>query len=401
MSDNKEHTTVPGTTQTGTQGDDNYEGNEGNDHLETGEGNDHILGAGGDDTLSGGAGNDIVDGGTGDDRILGHDGSGDDDYIGGAGSDTVDYVGSTMPLTVNLSTGSASGSDIGHDTLREIEHVVGGDANDTLVGNAGNNHLEGGHGNDSIDGGSGDDTALYGTALSNYTLTKTGNSYTVVDKSGTNGTDHLTNVEKIQFGDKTVNLTVQAKAAALSSSDLTHLEELYVGFFNRVPDADGLAYWIDQKSAGQSITQIAESFYTAGVQNSSLTGLSAGMSNADFVNAIYRNVLGRSEGADAEGLAHWSGELASGKATHGSLVSSILDSAHTFKGNATWGHVADLLDNKITVAKTFAVDWGLNYNTSNDSITHGMEIAAAVTSTSTTHALELVGVSAAEMHLMG
>ncbi len=394
MSDHNEYAT-------GTPGDDDYEGHEGNDHLESGEGNDHVLGGRGNDDLSGGAGNDIVDGGDGDDRIAGHDGSGDDDYAGGPGSDTVDYHGSTMPLAVNLGTGSASGSDIGHDTLREIENVVGGDADDTLVGNTGNNRLEGGRGDDSIDGGSGDDAVLYGTLLSNYTLTKTGNTYIVTDKSGTHGTDRLTNVEKVQFVDKTVNLTVQAKAAALSHNDLSDIEELYVGFFNRVPDADGLAYWIDQKIAGQSIAQIAESFYAAGVQNSSLTGLSAGMSNADFVNVIYRNVLGRSQGADTEGLAYWSGELASGHASHGSLVSSILESAHTYKGNATWGHVADLLDNKITVAKTFAVDWGLNYNTSNDSITHGMEIAAAVTSTGTTAALALVGVSAAEMHLVG
>ena len=166
-----------------------------------------------------------------------------------------------------------------------------------------------------------------------------------------------------------------------------------------MPDADGLAYWIGQMGAGQGINQIAESFYNAGVQYSSLTGFSSTMSNNDFVNVVYRNVLGRSEGADAGGLAYWSGRLETQTATHGSLVSTILDSAHTFKGDATWGWVADLLDNKITVAKTFAVDWGLNYNTPSDSISHGMAIAAAVTPSSTTAAITLIGVSASEMHL--
>jgi len=42
----------------------------------------------------------------------------------------------------------------------------------------------------------------------------------------------------------------------------------------------------------------------------------------------------------------------------GSLVSAILTSAHTFKDDATWGWVADLLDNKIQVADKFAVTWG-------------------------------------------
>lgn len=106
---------------------------------------------------------------------------------------------------------------------------------------------------------------------------------------------------------------------------------------------------------------------------------SATMSNADFVNVIYKNVLGRKDGADAGGLAYWTGKLADKSETRGSLVSTILDSAHSFKGNKDFGYVADLLDNKNLVAKTFAIDLGLNYNTSDASITNGMAIAAAVT----------------------
>jgi hypothetical protein len=71
------------------------------------------------------------------------------------------------------------------------------------------------------------------------------------------------------------------------------LQELYVAFFNRVPDADGLEYWIGQYQGGQGINQIAEAFYNAGAQYSSLTEFSATMSNSDFVNVIYQNVLGR------------------------------------------------------------------------------------------------------------
>jgi len=158
-----------------------------------------------------------------------------------------------------------------------------------------------------------------------------------------------------------------------------------------VPDADGLEYWIGQRATGQSINAIAEVFYSAGVARSDLTGFSANMSHADFVNVVYRNVLGRRDGADTEGLAYWSGELASGRATHGSLVSTMLDSAHSFKGDATWGWVADLLDNKIKVAKTFAIDWGLNYLTAEQNITEGMKIAKAVTATDTAAALALIG----------
>jgi serralysin len=110
-------------------------------------------------------------------------------------------------------------------------------------------------------------------------------------------------------------------------------------------------------------------------------------------------VLGRSDGADAEGLAYWTGELASGRASNGSLVSTILNSAHTFKGDATYGWVANLLDNKLAVAKTFAIDWGLNNNTPAESISQGMAIAAAVTPTGTAAAIALIGVTASELQL--
>jgi hypothetical protein len=55
--------------------------------------------------------------------------------------------------------------------------------------------------------------------------------------------------------------------------------------------------------------------------------------------------------------------------------------------------VADLLDNKYTVAKYFAVQQGLNYGSPSQSITSTIAIAAAVTPTSTSAATSLIGVS--------
>jgi serralysin len=111
--------------------------------------------------------------------------------------------------------------------------------------------------------------------------------------------------------------------------------------------------------------------------------------------------LGRKDGADADGLKYWSEQLASGKATRGSLVNDILNSAHSFKGKADFGWVADLLDNKITVAKTVAVDWGINFNTPEESISKGMAIAAAVTATDYQAALKLVGINSIDIGLTG
>jgi hypothetical protein len=126
------------------------------------------------------------------------------------------------------------------------------------------------------------------------------------------------------------------------------------------------------------------------------------MSDADFVKLIYKNVLGRfgSTAPPDVDVNYWAGDLHSGLATRGSLISTMLVAAHTYKGNSEWGWVPDLLDNKIAVAKTFAIDWGLNYNTPQDSITQGMAIAAAITSTGTQDAIALIGVSGSDMHLV-
>jgi hypothetical protein len=254
-------------------------------------------------------------------------------------------------------------------------------------------------GNDTIDGGAGIDTVLVNSLISNYYFAKTPTGYTLVDKTGLDGTDTLLNIESIKFADKTINLTVQAKAASSPPADVTRLVELYTAFFNRVPDADGMSFWIDEMKAGKTTNQVAEAFYNAGVNYSSLTGFSSSMTNADFINVIYKNVLGRKDGADAGGLSFWETEITSGRATRGTLVTNILDSAHTFKGNATWGWVADLLDNKITVAKKFSIDMGLNYNTPEESITKGMAIASAITSTDTSAAVTLIGVTEANLQL--
>ena len=257
-----------------------------------------------------------------------------------------------------------------------------------------------GSGNEIFVGGAGSDTVNFNGSLANFSITKQGNTYTISDKSGTNGTDTVTNIESLKFTDLSVNLEIRGIAAATPLANVQRISELYIAFFNRTPDADGLSYWLGQMNAGQSINQIAEAFYDAGKNFSNLTGFSATMTDQDFVNVIYRNVLGRSNGADTEGLAYWSKALGDHTETHGSLASTILDSAHTYKGDSTWGWVADLLDNKITVARTFAIDMGLTYNTPNDSIIRGMAIAAAVTPTSVADAITLIGISTDNIHLI-
>jgi serralysin len=276
--------------------------------------------------------------------------------------------------------------------------LYGTSASNALNGGGGDDYLYGGGGSDVLTGGTGTDTAGYAGALREYAVRKSGSSIQVQHKPGTDGTDLLFSIERLQFSDATLDLTARAKAAAVPAATLQTLVELYVAFFNRVPDAEGITFWVDRSAAGTSLASIANSFYTAALQYPQLTGYSSNMTNAAFVDKVYRNVLGRN-GADADGLAYWTGALASGRETRGSLVKTILDSAHTFKGNAQFGYVANLLDNKYAVGKYLSIDLGLGYTDAQTAISKGMAVAAAVTPTDTQAAIALVGISSADFAL--
>jgi Ca2+-binding RTX toxin-like protein len=333
----------------------------------------------------------------------------------GGGNDTFDFTGYNLTSNANVVLDIGDGwfsyneQDINYIGIAlgtVIENVIGTSANDTIYGNDTDNVIlsqEGDdtiiayQGDDNIDGGDGDDTVDYAFnngSWNDYVISETVSGFTVTDIANSfDGTDSLTSIETLLFDDFSVNLAFISSSQDVETAVLQQIQELYVAFFNRIPDADGLEFWVQQYEAGQSVSSIAEQFYQSGIQYSDLTGFSASMSNADFINTIYNNVLGRSDGADEAGLAFWDDALISGVATNSSLVAEILAAAHNFSGDAEWGWVANLLDNKLEVANTVTTEYGLNYLTDEASISGGMAMAQAVTDTDISAALTLIGVS--------
>lgn len=314
---------------------------------------------------------------------------------GGLGLNAVLNFTANAPGTFYLGVSSADGPFLGTGTYlvsAAPAGLLGTDDADVLTGTAGNDTMAGFDGNDIISGGGGTDTAAYEGYRDEYTVMKSATGVMVTDNVGLEGTDSLSGMEVLAFADMHVNLSIGANSRTIAPAQLKTLEELYVAFFNRVPESDGLSFWIDQTRAGQSISAIADAFYNAALLYPAQTRYSVDMTNGDFVNAVYRNVLGRAEGADAGGFAFWTSRLDNG-ASRGELVTTILDSAHSFKGRADYGWVADLLDNKAYVAQRFAVEMGLAYNTPEESIAQGMAIAQAVTPYSTDAAISLIGVN--------
>jgi hypothetical protein len=195
-------------TTTGSEGDDTVtgsataentmDGGGGNDDLTGGAAADDIDGGEGDDTLEAGDGDDQVAGGEGDDTVVGGHGGGDDIYDGGTGNDSVTYTSTTLGVTVDLAAGTATGPEIGSDTLIEIENATGGSGDDRIGGSAADNKLG---------GGDGTDTVVFTGERRDYTIEAIGdpNEYRVTDnRVGGDGTDIVTDFELFEFSDVTL-----------------------------------------------------------------------------------------------------------------------------------------------------------------------------------------------------
>ena len=173
------------------------------------------------------------------------------------------------------------------------------------------------------------------------------------------------------------------------------LEELYVGFFNRVPEAEGLGYWIGQFKSGTSMIAIADSFYQTGID---FGPYSPTMTNQDFIRAVYGNVLGRpTPGPNApaqEDIDYWNANLLNGSQIKGKMVVSMITAVHAdWETHPTFGWVARLLNNKATVANYYAIEQGLSLNVVIDNVAYGQAIAALITPESTQAAIDFIGVN--------
>jgi hypothetical protein len=81
---------------------------------------------------------------------------------------------------------------------------------------------------------------------------------------------------------------------------------LYFAYFLRVPDSDGLTYWIGRHRAGDSLLKISDAFATS----PEFVARYGSLTDAQFAQRVYTNVLAREP--DAVGLAYWIGQLAEG-----------------------------------------------------------------------------------------
>ena len=97
---------------------------------------------------------------------------------------------------------------------------------------------------------------------------------------------------------------------------------LYNAAFARFPDSDGLKYWIEKYSSGVNDERAVASSFLVSAEFKTLYG--ENVSDATYVNNLYKNVLGRE--ADAGGLLYWLGQLTSGKETRAEALLGFAES---------------------------------------------------------------------------
>ncbi|MBI2770817.1 MAG: hypothetical protein HYX47_14415 [Burkholderiales bacterium] len=136
--------------------------------------------------------------------------------LSNTGSLRAQVSGSTLTLTTGEGVMTIQRVPVGSATVAVTTGITltGSAAADTLAGSALADTFTGLGGNDVIDGGTGIDTAIYSTARANYSITRTSSGFSVANPSGTEGTDTLSNMERLRFSDQSVALDMGVAQAA-------------------------------------------------------------------------------------------------------------------------------------------------------------------------------------------
>ena len=197
---------------------------------------------------------------------------------------TVNYAGGVQAVNY-----MANGFILNDDGSSGSDTLNGTGGADMLWGSDGNDMFRGGGGDDILDGGSGLDIAVFTANSIDVFIAKTLTGYTVTSPEGV---DALVSIERMQLSDCWVAFDTDGTAG--------EAYRLYQAAFDRAPDRGGLGFWITKLDAGLlNLANVSQLF----IDSAEFSSRYGNLSNAQFVNQLYLNVLHRLP--DAEGLAFW------------------------------------------------------------------------------------------------
>ena len=107
------------------------------------------------------------------------------------------------------------------------------------------------------------------------------------------------------------------------NTDDAKMFRLYNAAFKRLPDSDGLKYWISKYTSGENDDRAVASSFLISDEFKERYG--ENVSDSTYVNTLYKNVLGRD--ADTGGLNYWLGQLHTGAETRHEVLLGFSESA--------------------------------------------------------------------------
>ena len=224
--------------------------------------------------------------GTPDDDTI-YPGGGWDVVDGGGGFDTVVIIGRSSQFKLVFDSGvtyidalSGASAMTERAQLNNVEQVQFLDKTVSLVVN---DTIKGQPGTDFFDGGLGIDTVVYSGPQERYSITKSGNRYVVSEPTGSDDTDYLSNIERLQFSNGKVALDLGGNAGQAARLIGALLGPSFIKDKALAGVVIGL---IDQDYSIESIANL-------GLNTSFYLALAGSTKNEDFVNHVFRNVVGR------------------------------------------------------------------------------------------------------------
>ncbi len=219
-----------------------------------------LVGTADDDTFYPGGGWDVVEGGLGIDTVV---------IIGR--SSQFDLVIENGLVYIDATSGASASTErtelINVELVQFLDKTVNLVANDTFTGQPGT---------DLIDGGLGTDTVVYSGPLVQYTVNKSGSRYIVSEPTGSDGTDYLTNIERLKFKDKFIAIDLDGNAGTTA--------KILGAVFSK------------ESVSNKSFVGIGLSFLDAGWTYDNLAGLAldaaGAKTNDQIVSLLWTNVIG-------------------------------------------------------------------------------------------------------------
>ncbi|WP_113913626.1 DUF4214 domain-containing protein [Roseovarius dicentrarchi] len=141
-----------------------------------------------------------------------------------------------------------------------------------------------------------------------------------------------------------------------TQDQINDITALYVGYFDRAPDPAGLQFWINELDNGREFNTIAADFAASPEAEALYPYLvTPGVSSpASFITSVYVNMFNRSP--DADGLAFWVDVLESGSVSVADMIEAIINGARDDAAGGTFDK--STLDNKVEVGLDFATKAG-------------------------------------------